>query len=196
MRDLDKKDMKILSLLSNDARQPFSQIGEVVDLSGPAVSERVRRLKEAGVINRFTIDVDRSVLQGGTAVLIDLDVPISSLDEARNRIERSEAVEHIFVTAECEMRFYARVGDKNIHNWTINLFSGISINSYSVSLVDNLKWTPNVEGAEFAIDCAECGKDIDNRGETARIDNETHYFCCISCLTQFEDRYQRLVQNK
>ena len=33
MRDLDETDMEILSLLTEDARRPFSEIGEAVILS-------------------------------------------------------------------------------------------------------------------------------------------------------------------
>lgn len=73
MRDLDETDMEILSLLAENARRPFSAIGEENGLSGPAVSDRVTRLQEAGVINHFTIDVDRSQLKAGVPVLIQLD---------------------------------------------------------------------------------------------------------------------------
>jgi len=45
MRDLDDTDLEILSLLAEDARRPFSEIGERVGLSGPAVSDRVTRLR-------------------------------------------------------------------------------------------------------------------------------------------------------
>jgi DNA-binding Lrp family transcriptional regulator len=71
MRDLDETDLEILSLLAEDARRPFSEIGERVGLSGPAVSDRVTRLEETGVIQGFTVDVDiEFFLQG----CFDVDV--------------------------------------------------------------------------------------------------------------------------
>ena len=45
MRELDETDVQILSLLAEDARRPYSDIGETVGLSGPAVSDRVTRLR-------------------------------------------------------------------------------------------------------------------------------------------------------
>lgn len=39
MQNLDETDMEILSLLAENARMAFSEIGEEVDLSGPAVSD-------------------------------------------------------------------------------------------------------------------------------------------------------------
>lgn len=65
MRDLDETDIEILELLLSDARRPWSGIAEIVDLSPPAVSDRVARLQELGIIRRFTLDVDRSQLSEG-----------------------------------------------------------------------------------------------------------------------------------
>jgi len=47
---VDKFDHQILALLRADARAPVSQIAREVNLSRSAVSERVRRLEDDGVI--------------------------------------------------------------------------------------------------------------------------------------------------
>jgi len=192
MRDLDETDMQILSMLAADARRPFSEIGEEVGLSGPAVSDRVTRLEEAGVINGFTIDLDRSTLRAGVAVLIDCELPPGSLDAAREAVAAADAVEHVFVTADGDLRFYARVEAANVREWVAGLFEEIPIDDYTVTLVDDVAWTPSVDGIEFALTCAECGNTVDSEGETTRIDGEVYHFCCQSCLTRFEDRYRRL----
>jgi DNA-binding Lrp family transcriptional regulator len=192
MRDLDDTDVDILSMLAADARRPFSEIGEEVGLSGPAVSERVTRLEEAGVINGFTVDVDRSTLRAGVPVLIDLELPADSLDAAREQVHEADAVEHVFVTAEGDLRFYARVEAQNVREWVAGLFNGVAVDDYTVTLVDDVAWTPTIDGVEFALTCAECGNTVDSEGETARIDSDVYHFCCQSCLTRFEDRYRRL----
>ena len=193
MRDLDETDMEILSMLADDARRPFSEIGDEVGLSGPAVSDRVTRLEEAGVINGFTIDVDRSTLRAGVAVLIDCELPPGSLDAARERVQNADAVEHVFVTAEGDLRFYARVEAQNVREWVTGLFDDVPIDDYAVTLVDDVSWTPSVDGIEFALTCAECGNTVDSEGETARIDGEVYHFCCSSCHTRFADRYAELA---
>ncbi|MFC6725497.1 Lrp/AsnC family transcriptional regulator, partial [Halobium palmae] len=60
MRDLDDTDREILRLLLANARRPYSDIAEHVGLSAPAVSDRVERLQELGVVRGFTLDLDRS----------------------------------------------------------------------------------------------------------------------------------------
>ena len=40
MRDIDDTDRELLRLLLEDARRPYSELAEAVDLSPPAVSDR------------------------------------------------------------------------------------------------------------------------------------------------------------
>jgi len=194
MRDLDETDMKILSLLATDARRPFSSIGEEVGLSGPAVSDRVKRLQEADIINNFTIDVNRAQLRAGVPVFIQAEIESASLETARKRVRESDGVEHVFTTAEGDLWFYARVEAQNVRQWIDGLFDEVDVTDYTVTLVDEVEWTPSVDGVEFALTCAECTNTVDNEGETTRIDGEIYHFCCPSCLARFEDRYQRLEE--
>ena len=194
MRDLDETDVELLSLLAEDARRPFSELGEAVGLSGPAVSDRVTRLQEAGIINRFTVDVDRSQLRAGVPVFIQVELDSAAVEAARERLRDADGVEHLFVTAGGDVWFYARAEAQNVREWVARLFEGIDLVDYTVTLVDDVEWTPTVDGVEFALTCAECGNTVDSEGETARIDSEVYHFCCPSCHSRFEDRYQRLEE--
>jgi Lrp/AsnC family leucine-responsive transcriptional regulator len=56
--DIDQTDATILDLLQRDARMPQAAIAKVVGLSAASVSERVRKLEQAGVIRGYTALVD------------------------------------------------------------------------------------------------------------------------------------------
>ncbi|MBV9077781.1 MAG: AsnC family transcriptional regulator, partial [Methylobacteriaceae bacterium] len=58
---LDPVDRKLLGLLAEDATLSYAELGRRVHLSPPAVHERVKRLKETGVIRRMAaiLDPDR-----------------------------------------------------------------------------------------------------------------------------------------
>ncbi|WP_419910690.1 Lrp/AsnC family transcriptional regulator [Hoeflea sp.] len=56
--DLDRVDTMILEHLIADARTTVAELARRVRLSPPSVSERIRRLEEAGVIRGYTLDVD------------------------------------------------------------------------------------------------------------------------------------------
>jgi DNA-binding Lrp family transcriptional regulator len=193
MRDLDETDMEILRLLGENARRPFSDIAERVGLSGPAVSDRVQRLEEAGVIERFTVEVDQSQLRAGVPVFVHAPVPAGDVDDCRRALADADAVEHVFVTADGELRFYARARVQRVREWLDGLLPVDGVD-YDVTLLDDAEWTPSLEGTQFALTCAECGNTVDSEGESARIDGEVYHFCCPSCLSRFEGRYDRLEE--
>ena len=49
----DSKDIQILELLQKDGRSTVSDIAKEVKLSIPAVGERIKKLSEKGIINKF-----------------------------------------------------------------------------------------------------------------------------------------------
>jgi Lrp/AsnC family leucine-responsive transcriptional regulator len=59
---IDLVDQKILAALQENGRLTFAELGRRVVLSTPAVSERVRRLEEKGVIRGYHAEVDLAKL--------------------------------------------------------------------------------------------------------------------------------------
>ncbi|WP_394790642.1 Lrp/AsnC family transcriptional regulator [Rhodoferax sp.] len=67
---LDKKDLSILQALQTDARQSLAAIGKRIGLSQPAMSERVRKLEEAGVIEGYSARVNLRAIGIGLQAII------------------------------------------------------------------------------------------------------------------------------
>ena len=59
---MDRTDYKILNILQADSRTTLKDIGDHVGLTAPAVSERIRKMEEQGVIRGYHIDIDRERL--------------------------------------------------------------------------------------------------------------------------------------
>ena len=59
-RTLDSTDWRILAELQADGRLSFNELGRRVNLSSPAVAERVRRLEADGVIAGYQARIDPS----------------------------------------------------------------------------------------------------------------------------------------
>ena len=55
---MDAVDGKILKILSENATATATEIGEVVNLSIPAVNKRILKLREGGIIRSYTILTD------------------------------------------------------------------------------------------------------------------------------------------
>jgi Lrp/AsnC family leucine-responsive transcriptional regulator len=67
---LDAPGLKILGELQRDARQTLSELSRKAGLSLPAVSERVRRMEEAGLILGYHAQVDLAALGYAITVFI------------------------------------------------------------------------------------------------------------------------------
>ena len=52
---MDELDRKILTLLSQNARMPVKDIAERISLTSPAVSSRIHKLENEGVISGYTV---------------------------------------------------------------------------------------------------------------------------------------------
>ncbi|MBP2001394.1 DNA-binding Lrp family transcriptional regulator [Paenibacillus shirakamiensis] len=55
---MDRVDSKIVSLLYENARIPISEMSRNIAMSQPAVTERLRKLEEQGVITAYRAKVD------------------------------------------------------------------------------------------------------------------------------------------
>jgi Lrp/AsnC family leucine-responsive transcriptional regulator len=192
MRDLDDTDRHILRLLVDDARRPYSEIAEHVDLSAPAVSDRIDRLRELGVVRRFTADIDRSLLRSGVPVLVELDVPVGETSDVAAALRELEAVEHTFETADGAVVVQATVRDGDVSGLLADAIDLGRVRDVEVRLLQDAEWTPSLGEATLALTCAECGNSVTSEGESTRLDGDLYHFCCGSCLANFEERFERL----
>lgn len=192
MRTLDSTDFEILRLLTENARRPWREIADHVGLSSPSVSDRVTRLQDLGILRRFTLDLDRSKLRGGVPVLVDLSVRHDAVEPTREALTAADGVEHVFTAAEARVLFQARLPDGDARSFLSGTLDMDGITDYEVILLTSAEWTPQVEGTDLALACAQCGNSVRENGETLRLDGERYYFCCPSCQATFEDRYGRL----
>ncbi|WP_129117011.1 AsnC family transcriptional regulator [Halegenticoccus tardaugens] len=195
MRDLDETDRQIIRLLLEDARRPYSDLADRVGLSAPAVSDRVDRLREIGVIRSFTLDLDRSLLDGGTPVLVDLDVPVARAGEMRNALAELDRVEHVFQTADGRLLVRALVDGDDVTGLLADAIDLDEIRRVDVDLLVEERWTPTIGDAGLALTCVECGNTVTSEGESLLIDDERYHFCCGSCSSNFEERFDRIQRN-
>ena len=83
MKDLvlDAVDQQIISELGRDARIPFAELGRRVSLSAPAVTERVRRLEQSGVITGYRAEVDPRALGYSLTAIVRVKPAVRQLSK-------------------------------------------------------------------------------------------------------------------
>src|SRR3954447_11494935 len=80
---LDEIDVKLLHELETDADRPNVELARVVGLSPAATFNRVRRLKEAGVVSRITARIDPAA--AGFPLQVYVAVTLARHDDAAHR---------------------------------------------------------------------------------------------------------------
>ena len=89
---MDATDRKIVTLLREDARRSFKDIGKHVHLSAPAVKRRVDRLEKEGVLRGYTAVVDPAAFGWHTEAFVDLYCDGRMPGEAIKRVVKEPAV--------------------------------------------------------------------------------------------------------
>jgi Lrp/AsnC family leucine-responsive transcriptional regulator len=193
MRGLDETDREILRLLIEDGRRSYSDIAETVDLSPPAVSDRVDRLRDLGVVRRFTVDIDRDLLREGTAALVTVRATPGAGERIRDTLAGADHVEYLFLTA--DETVVCTVVAEDVRAFLADRLPTDAVREYDVQLLADSVWTPRFGQPELAPECVECGNRVGSDGERERLDGETYHFCCSSCQEAFVEQYERLSEN-
>ena len=69
---MDYQDRRILQILQNDGRASASFISENIGLSIPAVTDRIRKMQDSGIIKGFQVIVDSRILGYDVAAFITI----------------------------------------------------------------------------------------------------------------------------
>jgi len=60
--NIDETSLKILGLLQENARTSYTEIGQKIGMSSSSVKERVQKLEETGVIEKYTVKLSNEKL--------------------------------------------------------------------------------------------------------------------------------------
>jgi Lrp/AsnC family leucine-responsive transcriptional regulator len=97
----DSTDWRILELLQRDGRASYAELAKAVSMSASAVTERVRRLEQAGIIRGYTAVVDAERLGFTIMALVRLRYPTGNYRRFHELLaEMPEIVEAHHVTGE------------------------------------------------------------------------------------------------
>ena len=78
---MDQTDLRIISILQHDGRISMKELGKKVSLSPPAVAERVKKLEEKGVIERYKAVINSTKIGKPISVLINASIKPENQEE-------------------------------------------------------------------------------------------------------------------
>ncbi len=90
---MDTIDQEILNELKINGRASASEISKKVNLSVPAVAERIRKLEQAGIIEQYTVKIDRQKTEQNLLAFIFVSIDGTDNTETfRKKIVRYPSV--------------------------------------------------------------------------------------------------------
>lgn len=69
---MDLTDEKILEILEEDSKVSLNHISKLVNLSTPSVRERINKMKDSGIINNYTIDINYAAIGYEINIIIEV----------------------------------------------------------------------------------------------------------------------------
>ena len=144
MTQLDAIDHQLLTLLQDDARLGYRELGRTIGMSPPAVAARVRRLENSGVIAGYGARVDPTAAGYGVHAFIVVTTAgrRQSLELARMATNRPTILEDHRVTGSEDhlLRVVApRIGDLEP---LIDDLNGLGKPATSIVLSSPKPWAP------------------------------------------------------
>jgi Lrp/AsnC family transcriptional regulator, regulator for asnA, asnC and gidA len=91
--DIDNVDLKIISLLNDDAKTPYTEIAKKVFVSSGTVHVRMRKLEDMGIVKSATLNIDFSKLGYDISAFLGIYLEKSSLYD--NVIERLKEISEV-----------------------------------------------------------------------------------------------------
>ena len=105
---LDDLDQKIIRCLIQNARMPYSEIGQQVGISRVAVKMRVQALEKKGIIEEYTTIINPQKISGAISCYFEIETVPDTLEEVISILEKNDTVTHIYrVTGKSRLHVHA-----------------------------------------------------------------------------------------
>lgn len=90
---LDNTDRRILSLLKEDSRMQYAEIGKRVNLSAPAVHARVKKMESNNVIRNYTVDINPVALEADLCAFVRIQKGKGTSAEIARQLKHIKQIE-------------------------------------------------------------------------------------------------------
>ena len=111
--DLDETDRRLLSFLNDDARQSQRQLARQLGVAQGTVTNRIKRLEEAGVISGYSAVLNPEQIGWSMTIMAGLRIVKGSMIDVQQKIAADPRVFAVYdVTGDWDSMVLARVKDR------------------------------------------------------------------------------------
>ena len=105
---LDKLDQEIVSLLIENARISYSDIGEKIGISRVAVKARIQALEQRGIIEEYTTIINPQKISGAVSCYFEIETTPNLLAKVTELLNANDTVTQIYrVTGKDKLHVHA-----------------------------------------------------------------------------------------
>lgn len=144
---MDAVDRQLIQALRENGRASYAELGRLVGLSGPSVTDRINRLETAGVITGYRATVDSASLGLGVTALIGISLSdAADHEDVAHRLKDLAEIEDCwFIAGDDSFMLKVRVGDVDGLERTIRRLSGTKgVSRTRTTVVLSTKWENRV----------------------------------------------------
>ncbi len=110
-KKVDETDWKILKALQTNGRVSYRELGEQIGLSTPAVSERVRKLEDAGVIEGYSARLNLEKLGKSIVAFVNVNTRPESNEPLQKFVKKTpEVLEAHYITGQASFVLKIAIG--------------------------------------------------------------------------------------
>jgi DNA-binding Lrp family transcriptional regulator len=95
-KNLDEVDRQILKYLSEDGRLSNAELGRMIKLTRAAVRDRVNKLVENGIIDRFTIVINPLKAGRNISMYFEIEVEWPKINQVVSELLKKEEITNIY----------------------------------------------------------------------------------------------------
>lgn len=151
---MDAYDHKILALLQENARMSMSELGRRIHLTSPAVSERVKRLEEAHIIEGFSARVNLRAVGYSFEAFINIIVESHELLDAWASARPEVLALHATTGAHCALLRIAATSPEHLQEVIASL-GKIGKTTTSIVLSTQLEDRPRMHASAISTKAME-----------------------------------------
>jgi Lrp/AsnC family leucine-responsive transcriptional regulator len=140
---MDAVDRKLIQALRGNGRASYAELGRLVGLSGPSVTDRINRLEQGGVITGYRASVDPVSLGLGVTALIGIQLSdAADHDDVSRRLRDLDEIEDCwFIAGDDSFMLKVRVSDmEGLENVVRRLSGTRGVARTRTTVVLSTKW--------------------------------------------------------
>jgi Lrp/AsnC family transcriptional regulator, leucine-responsive regulatory protein len=144
---MDAVDRQLIQALRENGRASYAELGRLVGLSGPSVTDRINRLEAAGVITGYRATVHAPSLGLGVTALIGIQLSdaVDHEEVAARLRELAEIEDCWFIAGDDSFMLKVRAGDIDDLERVIRRLSGTKgVSRTRTTMVLSTKWEARV----------------------------------------------------